>query len=63
MYWFMSIMYVYAGFITITDAPMQFDTLATCEDYIYENKVEIVKTFIDEPGLTGFEFFCEISYD
>jgi len=54
---------VYAGgFITINETPYQFDSPEMCEDYIYENKVEIVQQFIDQPNLTGFEFFCEMEY-
>ena len=63
MYWIMTIMFVYAGgFITINETPYQFDSPEMCEDYIYENKVEIVQRFIDQPNLTGFEFFCEMEY-
>ncbi len=63
MHWFLSIMYVYTVGTALVYPDLTFDTLMDCEDYIYHNKVSMVKEFIDEEELIGFEWFCEMSYE
>tara|TARA_B100001996_G_scaffold320337_1_gene264454 strand:- start:25 stop:195 length:171 start_codon:yes stop_codon:yes gene_type:complete len=56
-------MYVYTVGTALVYPDLTFDTLMDCEDYIYHNKVSMVKEFIDEEELIGFEWFCEMSYE
>ena len=44
-----------------------FNTESECQDYLYKNKVVIVKDLLevfDDGSLTGFDFMCEgVWYD
>ena len=46
---------------------VQWTTESECQDYLYKNKVVIVKDLLevfDDGNLTGFDFMCEgVSYD
>ena len=41
---------------------VKFQTESECQDYLYKNKVWIVKDLLytfDDGSLTGFDFMCE----
>ena len=46
---------------------VKFQTESECQDYLYKNKVWIVKDLLhtfDDGSLTGFDFMCEgVWYD
>ena len=46
---------------------VKFQTESECQDYLYKNKVVIVKDlldYFDDGSLTGFDFMCEgVWYD
>tara|TARA_B100000123_G_scaffold63372_1_gene44511 strand:- start:161 stop:346 length:186 start_codon:yes stop_codon:yes gene_type:complete len=46
---------------------VQWTTESECQDYLYKNKVVIVKDLLevfDDGNLTGFDFMCEgVWYD
>tara|TARA_Y100001936_G_scaffold247239_1_gene292693 strand:- start:700 stop:927 length:228 start_codon:yes stop_codon:yes gene_type:complete len=67
--WILTVMLSYGSIVDIKTlehdteiGTLHFKTLEACEDYIYKNKVVVVKDLLqhfDNGQLTGFDFMCE----
>ena len=73
MSWILTVMLSYGGMISMHTlehdtyiGDLYFQTESQCQDYIYKNKVVVVKDLLetfDDGTLTGFDFMCELRYD
>ena len=78
MFWILTVMLTY-GAVDVTEMKIlsadsatpsvNFATESECQDFLYDHKVAITDDIlikfrnIDGMELTGFDYFCEISYD
>ena len=70
--WILTVMLSYGSIIEMRTlehdsyiGDLQFNTESECQDYIYKNKVVVVKDLLntfDDGTLTGFDFMCESRY-
>ena len=72
--WILTVMLSYGSMVEMRTLehdtgvdPVQWTTESECQDYLYKNKVVIVKDLLevfDDGNLTGFDFMCEgVWYD
>ena len=67
--WILTVMLSYGSMIEMRTLEhdtgvntVKFNTESECQDYLYKNKVVIVKDLLysfDDGTLTGFDFMCE----